>query len=307
MKKFVILLICVCLLLCSCNAVNDDKDQTDKSTQVTDGSETNNSELPTSDNNNSIPPASIEEYDCFSIEPLVLALIQTRLDNPDDYLENILKVHRIGYLGFCGELSNISLTEYINEYAVDRDYFVEHKYESIQNQRFRLDGRSWADQNVLSIIENLRQDSWPGKPDWSLAYDYILNADKIFEGKADVLNAYCLYIGDAGSLTHADVVIYYETNKGDFILLRPMNYEALEPNGLVYDSKCKPIGYSDTVYLFPREVLKEAREYLEPWLIYNDAFALGYTLNASQFNAESRLQDIIDLEPYKLVPGQLPE
>ena len=38
MKKFVILLICVCLLLCSCNAVNNYEDQTDKSTQATDRS-----------------------------------------------------------------------------------------------------------------------------------------------------------------------------------------------------------------------------------------------------------------------------
>ncbi|MBQ5633400.1 MAG: hypothetical protein IIV11_00790, partial [Clostridia bacterium] len=66
-------------------------------------------------------------------------------------------------------------------------------------------------------------------------------------------------------------------------------------------SNYKKIGYSDTVYLFRPEILKDAWTYMRAFTDEEEF------LNWNSYEGESRLGEIVDLEPYKLVPGQLPE
>ena len=101
-----------------------------------------------------------------------------------------------------------------------------------------------------------------------------------------------------------DFLVYFETDKGDYILYYPLinNYDNVEN---MHTDIATPIGYQD-MYLFPPSVLQGAvdffREYEEKYYEENQAPAL-----AKNWDTESQLYRVIDLEPYKLVPGKLPE
>lgn len=291
------------MLLCSCNAVNDYEDQTDKSTQTTNGSETNNLELPSSENNNSVSSVSIDEYDCLLIEPKISALVEENLEQESNlYAERMLKVYQIGLLGFYRELSKKNIHEFFESEGefLHRYYYVENKSENQKDKLFCLTVDPMCDANNLSLEDRITiVDRNKIYPQWSLAYEYVLNPSIVFGEDVEIKNVYCLDAGAryTAALLKQDIIIYYETDKGDFILYRPYEYELINNSYSNY----KKIGYSDTVYLFRPEILKDAWTYMKAFTDEEEF------LNWNSYEGESRLREIVDLEPYKLVPGQLPE
>ena len=301
MKKFVILLICVCLLLCSCNAVNDDKDQTDKSTQVTDGFETDNSDNSTSDNSD-----QEIQYDCYNInkEDKVQLEAYISVNAKDAKLK--LKVHTMAIMNYYN-----SQKEKIDEYGFDnfllKNDNVYYLFDTSSDEdlcvRFMITKYNGPGDYVRSIVDRNIDPS----PDWSVIYEYIEDPSKVFGDEIDVQYVYC--IGAARELTQRDLFVYYVTDAGGYMLYKPYIYEYPEYSEDFRDDPdyrekhAVPVGYSENVYLLPMSVLQEVGEYI---VQYAESAGI-YEIGLSNYCAEGQIYRIVDIEPYKLVPGQLPE
>ena len=295
MKKFVILLICVCLLLCSCNAVNDDKDQTDKSTQATDGSETDNSDSSTSDD----PDTHI--FSCFDFDKY--------MKNPGEISENVkIQAFSVAPLFLYYHLPKINFDEewreLLSDQLGDHSDILYYAYAgteySIYNE-YKNHGGEWSVKKVDNEFY----------PDISVVYDYIIEPSKIFGNdiRVDDIIVYKAY--DSGLsgynsklLMTKDIFVYYETSEGNYLLFVPMEYSTVDPDIPRYiEGNAKEIGYSDTFYLLPIERVFEAYEKI----VENNNAEVSDFPYMHNYDGETQLHKLIDLEPYKLVPGQLPE
>ncbi|MBR2849426.1 MAG: hypothetical protein IKB84_00145 [Clostridia bacterium] len=298
MKKILIIILVLSLVLCGCNStINgetaDNESKTDESTN-------NNVEEGTKETDSS---AETPIYDCLFVESEISALVEENLEQESNlYAERMLKVYRIGLLGFYRELSKKNIHELFESEGkhLDRYYYAENRSESQQDRLFCLTVDPMCDANNLSLEDRITiVDRNKIYPQWSLAYEYVLNPSIVFGEDVEIKNVYCLDAGEryTAALLKLDIIIYYETNKGDFILYRPYEYELINNSYSNY----KKIGYSDTVYLFRPEILKDAWTYMKAFTDEEEF------LNWNSYEGESRLREIVDLEPYKLVPGQLPE
>ena len=148
-------------------------------------------------------------------------------------------------------------------------------------------------------------------PDISVVYDYIIEPSKIFGNdiRVDDIIVYKAY--DSGLsgynsklLMTKDIFVYYETSEGNYLLFVPMEYSTVDPDIPRYiEGNAKEIGYSDTFYLLPIERAFEAYEKI----VENNNAEVSDFPYMHNYDGETQLHKLIDLEPYNLVPGQLPE
>ena len=299
MKKFVILLICVCLLLCSCNAVNDDKDQTDKSPQATDGSETDDSDSSTSDNSD-----QGIQYDCYNInkEDKVQLEAYISVNAKDAKLKR--KVHNMAIMNYYN-LYKEKIDEYgFNDFLLNNDN-VYYLYDTSSDNDLCLHFR-WTKYSG-GLVRTIEEISIEPSPDWSIIDEYIEDPSKVFGPEIDVQYVYC--IGATREKTQRDLFVYYVTDAGGYMLYKPYIYEYPEQSEDFYDNPeylekyAVPVGYSENIYLLPMSVLQEVGEYIVQYAKEEGIYQIGQ----SNYYAESQIYRIVDIEPYKLVPGQLPE
>lgn len=309
MKKHLIIslafLICIIALICGfCFAMNlFSKEQENPDTDINKNTESTDkaTEAPTEENTDIL--------DSTYIEGNVHNYLQSRIETkyPDHSIK--LKVFDIGVASFYRDLSNMTFREFFqkNEKYLPMYFYAEHSESNTEDMIFFLQVNPMLDEKNVALEDRISEEKIDIVfPCWSIAYDYVKNPETVFGEGVAVENIYCLNLGPriSSCLTYLDIAIYYETDKGDFILFLPAEYEARDPSKPIVvgngEYNKKFIGYSDTVYLFRPEILKEAWDYMDDFLVEGSISFFSYS-------AESRLQEIVDLTPYKLVRGQLPD
>jgi hypothetical protein len=237
-------------------------------------------------------------YDAFDIEDNDRQEIERYLYMKyKSYAELQLKYHTVMVYDLFLTLPEGKINDVIEKSEYGGGYYAD-----ISNMYGNLAGSVLSYSSEQGVYE--RKTSELGdSPCWELIYEYIDDPYKVFSTDVEIKDIYCITFGrtDFANTHIKDLAVYYETDKGRFILYRPFEYEAKNAELPIYDLEDCIIrkGYSDMVYLFPVEIMSSGRSYV------NERMNLG--LEYPTYYGEFQLHRIIDLEPYKFVPGQLPQ
>ena len=241
-------------------------------------------------------------YDCFTIEPEHKGKIDTYLKG--NYGGKVfLKIHQTStiYSETVEAISKGDFDYFEKPYCI---YLVDTHLPNSEialSANFGVVKRTEYSPDAPDVPPAIKYPDWQGQ-----MLEYLKDPSKIFGDSVVVEDVKCF-----GTMAFFPVIcniddflVYFETDKGDYILYYPLiyNYDNVEN---MHTDIATPIGYQD-MYLFPPSVLQGAvdffREYEEKYYEENQAPALAQT-----WDTESQLYRVIDLEPYKLVPGKLPE
>ena len=303
-KNVICLMLIISVLLCGCSCSKKEEIKESESHLITDAFETQKQ-------TEEYPNTEKAETGCFDIPYYHQRALNSKLNAMNISAKSILKIHTTTLFSvykYIPESSNIS--EWRQESSKSGSKYESYRYfVDCGNQKFKTFECNKDDPTLLEEIDlNGNSHTWFRYTDWSIAYEYIFDPSNVFGENVTVHNIYC--VEDISPYDHIwtcrDIFIYYETDKGNYLLYIPYEYEinntddSLDP----FDwSNREKAGYSDTVYLMPQNVPYQAFGEMIKYYsgIYYDH------LRVEAYEGESQLYKLIDLEPYKLVPGQLPK
>ncbi len=276
MKKLIIF-ICLCLLLSGCNG-----------------------------------QTAIESADSYVLEEsgqtnknsfYALSISEKLIESAKDYFYLEYK-NNLGFMLKYRPINMSTLCKLQKKLPKDlNDYqFAETYYADIPNTYGELAALkiSFDSENNVTKYEKINSSHY--FPCWEIVYEYIEDPNKIFGEGIRVDDIYCFSMGiyALGYSHMKNMLIYYQTDNGNYILYCPYEYDVIDPDIAEYEDPDNfvPLGYSDTLYLFPVDVLSQCNEYVQSHMVDGDV---------SIYLGGSQLHKIVNLEPYKFVPGQLPQ
>lgn len=300
MKKTLIISLVLSFLLCGCSKVDVNTPDDDTLDEISAG----NSDSNVIDSN--IPDNSDQgiQYDCYNInkEDKVQLEAYISVNAKDAKLKR--KVHNMAIMNYYN-LYKEKIDEYgFNDFLLNNDN-VYYLYDTSSDNDLCLHFR-WTKYSG-GLVRTIEEISIEPSPDWSIIDEYIEDPSKVFGPEIDVQYVYC--IGATREKTQRDLFVYYVTDAGGYMLYKPYIYEYPEQSEDFYDNPeylekyAVPVGYSENIYLLPMSVLQEVGEYIVQYAKEEGIYQIGQ----SNYYAESQIYRIVDIEPYKLVPGQLPE
>ncbi len=214
-----------------------------------------------------------------------------------------LKFYEIGIDDLCEYLPNMNVEDMLENSKHTIGYYADvsdNIYGELAGCHLRFKDEQNDEINAVLTSKKNRTACW------EMVYEYICDPYKVFSKDIQIENAYCFTFRTpyCPSIAEKDLIVYYETDKGRYILYRPFEFEPNDVKLPIYeDGNAIPVGYSDTLYFFPIEVLSQCNEYIQERISNRS----NYSPTLALYYGECQIHRIIDLEPYKFVPGQLPK
>ena len=300
MKKFTVVLICLCLLLCSCNY---DKNSADTEKNSAENNATQSTESNPQEEHKDVFVEA--KYDCFRFNVEIKNLIEGKLKETSDVDGTVLLQivpSEVFYLYYYIPKANID-GNWENVSDTYGDFRYLQYYVECEGSDFRTfyesPGCALGDGSDIDENEDAKC------PDFSLVYDYLSHPEKLFDDSVQVNNVICFStVADVRmseihykNLSRKDIFVYYKTSAGNYMLYVPFEYEAIDPALPKYqEGNYREIGYSDKGYLLPIEKVYDAWEAMK-------VNHYGESHDKPRFTAyegETQLHNLIDLKPFEI-------